>query len=160
MWNVTRPSGRRVMLVTYSGTPPPSWLLLFGVVYGVKLLFAPLGNGTDVSSTFGPREPSIPCDSSRIGRLFSTRQMSIPSPGNFSSQPTFFRTSSRKYSLLSGRILILKHWLGSSSIGERISCCFTDGSIRVGLIQPRCSLHHAEKCCGRPPPIWLDIASH
>src|ERR671913_379437 len=103
MWNVTRPSGRRVMLVMDSGTPPPSWLLLLGVVYGVKALFAPLGNGTEGSSTFGPRE------SSRIGRLFSTRQISIPSPGSFSSQPVFFRTSSRKYSLLSGRILILKH---------------------------------------------------
>src|SRR5687768_13222280 len=141
------------MLVMNSGTPPPSWLLLLGVVYGVKLLFAPLGNGTEPRNTFGPREPSTPCDSSRIGRLFTTRQTSSPSPGNFSSHPIFLRTSSRKYSLLSGLILILKHCVGSSSIGERINFCRTAGSITVGLIQPSISLLHALKCCGRPPPI-------
>ena len=31
------------MFVMYTGKPPPSWLLLDGVVYGVKALFALLG---------------------------------------------------------------------------------------------------------------------
>src|SRR5262245_21964088 len=100
MWKVTRPSGSLRMFVIHTGNPPPSWLLLLGVVYGVKLSFAALGKGTEVGNELGPRAPSTPCDSSRNTgcpprALVNTRQTSNPSPGNCESHPIFFRTSSR-----------------------------------------------------------------
>ena len=55
MWNVIRPSGRRRMLVIHTGRPPPSWLLLLGIVFGVKLSFELLGNGTRSGRVLGPR---------------------------------------------------------------------------------------------------------
>ena len=75
------------MFVIHTGSPPPSWLLLDGIVYGVKLLFEVLGNGTSVGNELGPSAPSIPSDSSRTGLLFTTclcqepfaRQLLIPS---------------------------------------------------------------------------------
>ena len=50
----------------------------------------------------------------------------------------------------SGPTSTLKHSRGASSIGARISFCFTVGSITVGLVQPIFSLAQAERCCGRP----------
>src|SRR5438874_2062541 len=131
-----RPSARRRMLVRYTGRPPPSWARLDGVVNGVKASFDALGYGTDSRNTYGPRGPSTPCDSSRIGRLPTMRQISSPSAGRLVSKPVFLRFSIRKYSLPSGFARILKQSFGESSIGDRINFCFTVGSITVGLIQP------------------------
>lgn len=70
------------MFVMYTGRPPPSWLLLLGVVYGVNELFALVGNGTSVRKLRGPSAPCTPCDSSSTGRLFTTRQISNPPAGS------------------------------------------------------------------------------
>ena len=91
------------MLLRYTGSPPPPGEALDGVVYGVKALFALLGYGTALRNTRGPAGPSTPCDSSSTGRPFTTRQMSIPSPGKSRSQPRGSRFSSSKYSLPSCR---------------------------------------------------------
>src|SRR5262245_37714159 len=160
MWKVMRPSGSLRMFVIHTGSPPPSWLLLDGIVYGVKLLFEELGKGTIDGNELGPRAPSTPCDSSTSGRLFTTRHTMSPSPGNCESAPICLRFSRRKYSLPSARTITLKHCVGSSSIGASTSFCLMRGSSTVGLTQPSCSLLQAQKCCGRPLPIWLDMAHH
>src|SRR5262245_21219487 len=141
-----RPSDRRRMLVMYTGRPQPSCARLDGVVYGVKASLAALGYGTEVRNTRGPDGPSTPCDSSRIGRLLTTRQISRPSAGRLASKPFFLRFSSSRYSLPSGRTSTLMHSVGESSIGKRISFCLTDGSTTVGLIHPSFSFDHAQKC--------------
>src|SRR5262245_35496249 len=135
-----------------TGSPPPSWERLDGVVNGVNETFAALGYGTELANTRGPFGPSTPCDSSSIGLRCTTRQMSRPVAGMLSSNPFLARFSSSKYSLPSDFTKTLKHSFGESSIGPRISFCLTVGSITVGSTQPSCSLHQAEKCCGRPLP--------
>ena len=69
------------MLVIDTGNPPPRGDRLDGVVSGVKAWLAGLGNGTALRWTVGPVGPSMPCDSSRIGRSWTTRQIRSPSPG-------------------------------------------------------------------------------
>src|SRR5262245_11147347 len=121
------------MLVMWTGSPPPSWERLEGVVYGVNESFDALGNGTDVRNDRGPAGPSIPCDSPNSGRLFTTRQINSPSDGRLVSKPFLRRFSSRKYSLPSGRTRILINSLGDSSIAPSISFCGTVGSMVVAL---------------------------
>src|SRR5262245_54665232 len=141
MWNVMRPSGRRRMLVMWTGSPPPNCDRLDGVVYGVNESLAALGYGTDDVNMRGPDGPSTPCDSSRMGRLPITRQISRPSAGRLESKPFFLRFSSRKYSLPSDLTSTLMQSLGASSMGDRISFCFTVGSTTAGFVQASFSLH-------------------
>src|SRR5260370_25249130 len=158
MWRVTGAWGRRGMLVRWTGSPLTSCDRLDGVVYGVNASFAALGYGTELRNTRGPDGPSTPCDSSRIGLLFTTRQISSPCAGRLSSLPFLAWFSSRKYSLPSGRTSTLKHSFVLPSIGARISFCLTVGSMTAGLTQSSCSFDQAQKCCGLPLPTWLDIA--
>src|SRR5437588_13110023 len=96
MWKVMRPSGSLRMFVIHTGSPPPSFERLDGMVYGVKASFELLGKGTDVRKLPGPDGPSMPCDSSRIGLLRPvTRQIKRPSPGRLLSKPFLARFSSR-----------------------------------------------------------------
>src|SRR4051812_13896138 len=99
MWNVIFPSGRRRMLVMFTGRPPPRFERLDGTVNGVNEWFDSLGNGTALRNTPGPDGPATPCDSSSCGRLFTTRQINRPSAGRLLSKPFFERFSKRKYSL-------------------------------------------------------------
>ncbi len=71
----------------WTGSPPPSCDRLDGVVNGVNASFAVLGYGTSAGNTRGPRGPATPCDSSRIGRPPTTRQISSPSAGRLASKP-------------------------------------------------------------------------
>src|SRR5262245_15070131 len=146
------------MLVMYTGRPPPSCERLDGVVNGVNPSLAVLGKGTLSEYTRGPAAPATPCDSSRIGRLPTTRQINNPSAGRLWSNPFLARFSSKRYSLPSGRTRTLKHSFEDDSIGASVSFCLTVGSMSVGLTHSSFSLHHAEKCCGRPLPAWLAMA--
>src|SRR5262249_52523589 len=143
-----RPSGRRRMFVTLTGRPPPSCDLLDGTVLGVNESLALLGYGVASSSARasaderGPAD-SAPCDSSSVGWLLTTRQISRPSAGRLSSNPFLLRFSSRRYSLPSSLTSTLKHSFALPSTGDRMSFCFTVGSITVGLTQPSCSFDHA-----------------
>ena len=50
------------------------------------------------------------------------------------------------YSEPSGRIRILKHSFGESSMGASTSFCLTAGLMMAGVIQPIFSFDHAQKC--------------